>query len=158
VAGSRKHRDPVARGIHQPIEIDPPAINCLCADCSICEAPSMKSRRNIRVLSMAALTAVLHVSVPSFAQSNSNSSGVVDDWTFHRLVFSSPGTQEETIKNGTFERWKAITNDPRYQMEMRRRSRSQAMRDKNIRETQPTLQAQALSQRSGGGKQTISKD
>jgi len=40
--------------------------------------------------------------------------GVPDDWTHHRLVFSNPGTEQEAIKNGTHDRWLSIVNDPRY--------------------------------------------
>jgi hypothetical protein len=46
----------------------------------------------------------------------------VDDWSHHHLVFSNPGTEQDAIKNGTHERWLKITNDPRYQMQIKKRS------------------------------------
>jgi hypothetical protein len=48
--------------------------------------------------------------------------GVADDWSHHRLVFSSPGTAEDAIRNGWYGRWLEIVNDPRYQLQERKRS------------------------------------
>ncbi len=45
--------------------------------------------------------------------------GVVDDWSHHRLIFSSPEALPEDVK-------KQITNEPRYQMQQRKRSSSLA--------------------------------
>ena len=47
--------------------------------------------------------------------------GLPDDWTYHHLVFSNPGTEEEAIRNGTHERWLKVVNDPRYIMQQLRR-------------------------------------
>ncbi len=104
----------------------------------------MKSRKNIRALIVAALTAALYLSLSSpsaAAQSNGEPSGVVDDWTFHRLVFSNPGTQADAAHRGTVEKWQAMTNDPRYKMELRRRKLSQALEGQKIVQAQPFLQA-----------------
>ena len=35
--------------------------------------------------------------------------GLADDWTHHHLVFSNPGTAEQAMDNGTFERWLKVT-------------------------------------------------
>jgi len=48
--------------------------------------------------------------------------GVPDDWTRHRVVFSDPGTEQDAIKNGRYERWQKIVNDPRYVMQQLRRN------------------------------------
>ncbi len=49
-------------------------------------------------------------------------SGVPDDWTHHRLIFSNPGTAEDAIKHGTYDRWLAITKNPRYVQQQTKRS------------------------------------
>ena len=48
--------------------------------------------------------------------------GVASDWTHHHLVFSSPGTADEAIRDGTYERWLKIATDPRYILQQQRRS------------------------------------
>jgi hypothetical protein len=40
--------------------------------------------------------------------------GFPEDWTQHHVVFSNPGTLQEALKNGTYDRWMRIVNDPRY--------------------------------------------
>lgn len=40
--------------------------------------------------------------------------GPPNDWTYHYLVFSNPGTEQQAIQNGTHDRWLKIVNDPRY--------------------------------------------
>ena len=47
--------------------------------------------------------------------------GVPSDWTHHHLVFSHPGTADEAIRNGTYERWLNITSDPRYIIQQQKR-------------------------------------
>lgn len=88
----------------------------------------MNARKNRRALITAALTAAalsILLAAPAAAQSNAEPPGVVDDWTHHHLVYSSPGTFADAMRNGTVERWHKIVNDPRYQMEQRRRSLGQ---------------------------------
>jgi len=46
---------------------------------------------------------------------------VVEDWTHHHLVFSNPGTEDEAIRNGNYEEWRRIVNEPRYLMQQVRR-------------------------------------
>ncbi len=50
------------------------------------------------------------------------SGGVSSDWSHHHVIFSAAGTAAEAVRNGTYERWLAITNDLRYQMQRRKRS------------------------------------
>ena len=40
--------------------------------------------------------------------------GVPWDWTHHHVVFSHPGRAEAALRNGTYDRWRKITSDPRY--------------------------------------------
>lgn len=40
--------------------------------------------------------------------------GKVQDWTNHHLVFSHPGTKEQAIEKGEYDRWLKIVNNPRY--------------------------------------------
>ena len=47
--------------------------------------------------------------------------GLPDDWTHHHLVFSNPGTAEQAMDNGTFERWLKVINEPRYTMQQIKR-------------------------------------
>lgn len=47
--------------------------------------------------------------------------GLPHDWTHHYLVFSNPGTEEEAIQNGAYDRWFTIVNDPRYIMQQVKR-------------------------------------
>lgn len=50
--------------------------------------------------------------------------GLPDDWSHHHLVFSNPGTAEEAMRNGTYDRWVRIQNDPRYLMQQIKRERA----------------------------------
>ena len=63
--------------------------------------------------------------VPILSHGNQESpediQGLPDDWTYHHLVFSNPGTEEEASRNGTHERWLKVVNDPRYIMQQLRR-------------------------------------
>ena len=90
----------------------------------------MKSPRSRRVRVRAALIVpalIVLLAAPSAAQISANASSVVDDWSFHRLLFSSPGTFADALRNGTTARWYQIVNDPRYQMQQKRLSLSPAV-------------------------------
>jgi hypothetical protein len=52
--------------------------------------------------------------VPAIHVGDKILTGIPDDWTHHRVVFSDPGTEEDAIKNGTHEQWLKVVNDPRY--------------------------------------------
>jgi hypothetical protein len=47
--------------------------------------------------------------------------GLPDDWTHHHLVFSDPGTEQDAIQNGTYDKWLKIVNEPRYIMQQLKR-------------------------------------
>lgn len=40
--------------------------------------------------------------------------GIPEDWSQHHLVFSNPGTEQEAIRNGRYDQWWKIVNEPRY--------------------------------------------
>jgi hypothetical protein len=44
------------------------------------------------------------------------------DWSHHHVIFSDPGTADEALQKGAYDRWLKITNDPRNTMQQRRRS------------------------------------
>jgi hypothetical protein len=48
--------------------------------------------------------------------------GLPDDWSHRHLVFSNPGTEQEAIENGTFEQWLKTIKNPRYTMQLMKRS------------------------------------
>ncbi|HLM82400.1 MAG TPA: hypothetical protein VK302_17480 [Terriglobales bacterium] len=48
--------------------------------------------------------------------------GAPSDWTHQHLVFSNPGSADEAIRNGTYERWLKISTDPRYILQQKKRS------------------------------------
>jgi len=49
------------------------------------------------------------------------SAGVPEDWTHHRVVFSSPGTFDDAMRNGAIDKWSKVENEPRYQIQQLRR-------------------------------------
>jgi hypothetical protein len=52
--------------------------------------------------------------------------GLPDDWSHHHLVFSNPGTEEDASRDGRYDEWLRIVNDPRYIMQqLKRRSPAQ---------------------------------
>jgi hypothetical protein len=51
-----------------------------------------------------------------------SSTGLVDDWTHHHLIFSNPGTFTEALAQGRFKQWYRTINDPRYIMQQMKRN------------------------------------
>ncbi|MFZ0792554.1 MAG: hypothetical protein WAM65_02215, partial [Candidatus Korobacteraceae bacterium] len=47
--------------------------------------------------------------------------GLPDDWSHHHLIFSNPGTEQEALAKGTYERWLSVVNDPRYVIQQLKR-------------------------------------
>jgi len=47
--------------------------------------------------------------------------GLPDDWSFHHLNFTDPGTEEEATKVGAHEEWLRVVNNPRYVIQQLRR-------------------------------------
>jgi hypothetical protein len=56
------------------------------------------------------------------AQDTTTRHSIAKDWITHHVVFSNPGTREQAIQNGTYDRWLRIVNDPRYIMQQEERS------------------------------------
>jgi len=97
--------------------------------------------------------------------------GVVDDWSFHHLVFSNPGTYEQ-VKNdpAAYSRWLSIQYDTRYIMQQMKRSgrpaASSALSTSNIPAIKligdPTVSdgvnALALAPKKRSPQQTLKKD
>lgn len=76
--------------------------------------------------------------------------GIVDDWTNHHLVFSNPGTEEDAIRDGRYEAWVRIVNDPRYIMQqLRRRSPAQGPAAEYV----ASMNELALGQETGAGQE-----
>ena len=46
----------------------------------------------------------------------------IDDWSHHHIVFSNPGTEEESWQRGDHDRWLQITGDPRFKLQQLKRS------------------------------------
>ncbi len=81
-------------------------------------------------MALVALAAMLGCAVPFLGQDASESGGasqqlasqgVAADWSHRHLIFSHPGTAEEALRNGTYDRWLKITSEPRYAMQQLRR-------------------------------------
>ena len=65
---------------------------------------------------------VVWLTIPAFAQqSASQGMGVPNDWTHQHVVFSDPGTFQEAMTNGTYDKWARTVNDPRYQLQQMKR-------------------------------------
>ena len=69
----------------------------------------------------AALGIVFALARPVPAQDVPAKMGVPDDWTHHHLVFSNPGSAEDAMKNGAYDRWAKIVRDPRYILQQAKR-------------------------------------
>lgn len=84
--------------------------------------------RNVNAISLLrAVAVIVLIMVPlagsGFAQETANrETGIPSDWTHQHLIFSNPGTFSEAQRNGTFDRWVRIVNDPRYKIEQQKRA------------------------------------
>ena len=58
---------------------------------------------------------------PAITVGNVQITGLPDDWTHHHVVFSDPGSADDAIQNGAYERWFGVVNDPRYVMQQIKR-------------------------------------
>ena len=81
-------------------------------------------RKLALALRFAALGLALLLAIPFVGQqaATPQATSVVDDWSHHHLVFSSPGTLGDAVRTGTVDKWYKIISDTRYQMQQRRRS------------------------------------
>lgn len=61
---------------------------------------------------------VVSVMTPTFAQTTLTAGrSLVEDWSSHHAIFSSPGSEMEAIMSGHRQQWQEIVNSPRYQMQ-----------------------------------------
>ncbi|MGA6985797.1 MAG: hypothetical protein WBZ01_07085 [Terriglobales bacterium] len=74
------------------------------------------------VLVVLAMVVVTTVSMTGQEAQVNPAKGMPSDWTHRHVVFSQPGTADEAIRNGTYERWLKITSDPRYVIQQQNRS------------------------------------
>ncbi len=83
----------------------------------------------IRVIALiAGLT--MSVAVIAWGQTGSNananlpptihSGSAPEDWSHHHVVYSNLGTESESIRTGTHDRWLRVSSDPRYLMQQTR--------------------------------------
>jgi hypothetical protein len=77
------------------------------------------------VMTMAAVAAlgitVLGQEAPAVHAGYSRITGLPDDWSHHRVVFSDPGTAYDAMRNGRYNDWFTTVNDPRYVMQQMKR-------------------------------------
>ena len=59
---------------------------------------------------------------PSINATGSRSGSVASDLVHHHVIFSPTGTVDEALRNGTYDRWLKIANEPRYAMQQLKRS------------------------------------
>ena len=67
----------------------------------------MKRARNIAKNSFAVLLCIAWELIAFGQENQGHGVGLVDDWTTHHVIFSNPGTEEDAIRNGTYEAWHA---------------------------------------------------
>jgi hypothetical protein len=53
--------------------------------------------------------------------------GVPSDWSHRHLIFSNPGTVDEAVQNGSYDRWLKIANEPRYLMQQLKRGGAESV-------------------------------
>jgi len=86
-------------------------------------APVSRAALMLVILAMTAVSTALLNGQEEHGQETpvKQAQGVPSDWTHHHQVFSHPGTADEAIRNGTYERWLNITSDPRYIIQQQKR-------------------------------------
>ena len=72
-------------------------------------------------ISAALLMSLLFVPLLSGQEHPAQKTGFPDDWSHHHLIFSDPGTSEQAARTGALDRWRRITNDPRYVLQRQKR-------------------------------------
>ena len=65
-------------------------------------------------LGVLAILAGWLISSVAAQQMPSMEQGIPSDWSMHHVIFSNPGTEQEAVANGTYERWLKVVNDQRY--------------------------------------------
>lgn len=78
--------------------------------------------RPLAIAGQGAQPGSLSVERPSGTASEGPRSGVPEDWSFHHVVFSTPGNPESTADKRLRDRWSRVLGEPRYQMQQLRKS------------------------------------
>ncbi len=88
--------------------------------------------------------------------------GVPDDWSHRHLVFSNPGTEQQAIESGNYERWLKVVNDPRFILQQIKRSGGAKVLDgvdsNAIRTTPRQTGRPILTNQPGAKKSALDKD
>ena len=75
---------------------------------------------------------------------------LIQDWTTHHVVFSSPGSADDAIRAGRYEQWLKIVNDPRYIMQQRVRAARAAGNPATMTSAARNAALQAQAESNGG--------
>lgn len=64
----------------------------------------------------------MHVPILTYGpQEEMELHGVPDDWSFHHVNFTDPGTEEDAIRDGRHEQWLSVVDEPRYVIQQLKR-------------------------------------
>jgi hypothetical protein len=74
------------------------------------------------IFGLVAISSVLITGEPASPTASRHHVGMVEDWSFHRLVFSDPGTYEQAIATGAYSKWLNIQYDTRFILQQTKRS------------------------------------
>ncbi len=67
-----------------------------------------------------ALTSIVAATTPLCAQELPR--GIVDDWSHHHAIFSTPAKELDALKSGHYSDWYKLVTNPRYIMQQKRRN------------------------------------
>jgi len=70
---------------------------------------------------MASPQSNMHVPILTSGPQEEELPGLPDDWSFHHLTFTDPGTEEDAIDAGRHDEWLRIVNNPRYLIQQLKR-------------------------------------
>ena len=101
----------------------------------------------LTILAGGLISSVAAQEIPSMEQ------GIPSDWSMHHVIFSNPGTEQEAIANGSYERWLKVVNDPRYIFQQLKRGepvQGPAAEAVAAIEAQARAQGRSLLQQPGG--------
>jgi hypothetical protein len=86
--------------------------------------PSLKRLRVcFSVAAVAGLsTSILAQEAPAIHVGSMQITGVPEDWSTHHMVYSNPGTEQDSIQAGRHDQWQRIVNDPRYVIQQLKRN------------------------------------
>ena len=86
----------------------------------MCVVTHFSSKRGIAAAAFVALSMYAGASYGQTTQTPGV--GIPGDWTHHHVVFSSPDSAENAMREGRYEAWKRTTGDLRYRMQQVRQS------------------------------------